>query len=354
MNTVEQDAVVTVCLLAAFADGRKNDAEREEVRRIVENLGPGVGGEGATDGSERARGLSALYQDVLLGRVTVEKAAVPLKKQEHRTLAYEMAVAVCDADGKAGTEEKLFLEKLRIALSIDEASAAATLHQADDFVDFGAEEVATTATGGALATGAAGAAVVGAALAATAGPGGPGTGPGGAQVDEAEIESSITRYAILNAAIELLPQGLSTAAIIPLQMKMVYRIGARYGYTLSTGHIKDFLATVGVGMTSQVLENYARKFLGGLGRRVLGRVAGTVADQATSSAFSFASTYALGYAAKAYYAGGRSLGAIDLKGIFTSQAEKAKGLYTQHRGAIESQSKGLDAGKLLAMVRQGA
>jgi len=351
MNTVEQDAVVTVCLLAAFADGRKNDAEREEVRRIVENLGPGVGGDAATDGSDRARGLSALYQDVLLGRVTVEKAAVPLKKQEHRTLAYEMAVAVCDADGKAGTEEKLFLEKLRIALSIDEASAAATLHQADDFVDFGVEQVATTATGGALATGAGavGAAAVGGAL-ATAGTG----GPGNAQVDEAEIESSITRYAILNAAIELLPQGLSTAAIIPLQMKMVYRIGARYGYTLSTGHIKDFLATVGVGMTSQVLENYARKFLGGLGRRVLGRVAGAVADQATSSAFSFASTYALGYAAKAYYAGGRSLGAIDLKGIFTSQAEKAKGLYTQHRGAIESQSKGLDAGKLLAMVRQGA
>jgi len=344
MNPVEQDAIVTVCLLAAFADGRKNDAEREEVRRIVENLRPDAGAESATDGSERGRGLSALYQDVLLGRVTVEKAAVPLKKQEHRTLAYEMAVAVCDADGKAGPEEKLFLEKLRIALSIDETSASATLQQADEFVDFGVEQV--------TAAGAVGATAVGGALAAGVGNGGPGGGK--TPVDEAEIESSITRYAILNAAIELLPQGLATAAIIPLQMKMVYRIGARYGYTLSTGHIKDFLATVGVGMTSQVLENYARKFLGGLGRRVLGRVAGAVADQATSSAFSFASTYALGYAAKAYYAGGRSLGAIDLKGIFTTQAEKAKGLYTQHRGAIESQSKGLDAGKLLTMVRQGA
>jgi hypothetical protein len=106
-------------------------------------------------------------------------------------------------------------------------------------------------------------------------------------------------------------------------------------------------------MTSQVLENYARKFLGGLGRRMLGRVAGAVADQATSSAFSFASTYALGHAAKAYYSGGRSLGAIDLKGVFTTQAEKAKTLYAQHRGAIQSQSTGLDAGKLLNMVRQG-
>jgi len=39
------------------------------------------------------------------------------------------------------------------------------------------------------------------------------------------------------------------------------------GTRCRTGHIKDFLATIGVGMTSQVLENYARKLLGGLGRR---------------------------------------------------------------------------------------
>lgn len=191
------------------------------------------------------------------------------------------------------------------------------------------------------------AAAGGAALAA-------GASTGNSGVDTAEIDASITRYSILNAAIELLPQGLATAAIVPLQMKMVYRIGAKYGYTLSTGHIKDFLATVGVGMTSQVLENYARKFLWGLGRKVLGKMGGAVVDQATSSAFSFASTYALGHAAKAYYAGGRSLRAVDLKGLFTAQAEKAKGLYTQHRVTIEQQSRGLDTGKLLDLVRRGA
>jgi tellurite resistance protein len=338
MNHLEQDAVVTVCLLAAFADGQKNDAERAEVRRIVENFSTDAGMESAAGGS---KGLSALYQDVLLGRVTLEKAAGALTKQEHRTLAYEMAVVVCDADGKAGVEERAFLEKLRIALSIEGSAATATLHQADMFVDLGVEQASSA--------GSVGAAAVGASLV-------PNTNSPErkAPVDEAEIGSSITRYAILNAAIELMPQGLATAAIIPLQMKMVYRIGARYGYTLSTGHIKDFLATVGVGMTSQVIENYARKFLGGMGRRVLGRVGGAVVDQATSSAFAFASTYALGHAAKAYYAGGRSLGAIDLKGIFTTHAEKAKGLYTQYRGEIDSQSKGLDTAKLLNMVRQGA
>ncbi|GMV27123.1 MAG: hypothetical protein AMXMBFR58_31540 [Phycisphaerae bacterium] len=338
MNQVQQDAIATACLMAAFADGRKNDAERAEIRRIFENLGPLP--ESEADGPARERGLSALYQEVLLGRVTVEKAVMPLTQREHRALAYEMAVAVCDVDGRASAEEKAFLERLRAALAIDHASAATTQHQADDLADFGIDSVPVTDT--AAGPGA---------LAAGVGNGGPGIGT--ARVDEAEIDSSITRYAILNAAIELLPQGLSTAAIVPLQMKMVYRIGARYGYTLSTGHIKDFLATVGVGMTSQVLENYARKFLGGLGRRVLGRAGGAIVDQATSSAFSFASTYALGHAAKAYYAGGRSLGAIDLKKIFTTHAEKARALYAQHRGEIDLQSRGLDTGKLLSIVRQG-
>ncbi|MFZ4429969.1 MAG: TerB family tellurite resistance protein [Phycisphaerales bacterium] len=338
MNQLEQDAIATVCLMAAFADGRKDDAERGEIRRIVEHLGGGGdGGEGTS------RGLSALYQDVLLGRVTLERAVAPLTSPQHKTLAYEMAVTVCDADGKASAEEKGFLDRLRVALSLDGAEATTTAAKADELMDLGLDTepspgvaAAAAAGGGALAAGASGAAAE------------------KSRADEAEIDASITRYSILNAAIELLPQGLATAAIVPLQMKMVYRIGAKYGYTLSTGHIKDFLAMVGVGMTSQVLENYARKFLGGLGRKVLGKMGGAVVDQATSSAFSFASTYALGHAAKAYYAGGRSLRAIDLKGLFTAQAEKAKGLYAQHRGAIEQQSRGLDTGKLLDLVRRGA
>jgi uncharacterized protein (DUF697 family) len=149
-------------------------------------------------------------------------------------------------------------------------------------------------------------------------------------------------------------QRLATAAIVPLQMKMVYRIGAKYGSALSTGHIKDFLAAVGVGMTPQASENYARRFLGSLGRKVPGKTGGAVVDQATSSAFSFASTYAPRHAAKAHDAGERSLRAIVLKGRFTPQAEKATGLCAQHRGAIERQSRGLDAGKLLDLVRRGA
>ena len=84
------------------------------------------------------------------------------------------------------------------------------------------------------------------------------------------MDSKILKASILNGAIELLPENLSTLAIIPLQMRLVYQIGQSYGYQLDSGHIKDFLATLGVGLTSQYLEQAGRKLLGGL----LGKVGG--------------------------------------------------------------------------------
>jgi hypothetical protein len=56
-----------------------------------------------------------------------------------------------------------------------------------------------------------------------------------------EVDKMILNYAILNGALELLTDSLATMAIIPLQMKMVYRIGKAHGYELDRGHIKELL-----------------------------------------------------------------------------------------------------------------
>lgn len=48
------------------------------------------------------------------------------------------------------------------------------------------------------------------------------------------------------------------------------RIGKAHGCELDRGHIKELLGVAGVGLTSQVVEGYARKLLGGL----LGKVGG--------------------------------------------------------------------------------
>jgi len=83
MTEQEQRAVLVLCLQAAFADGSKADAERDEVKRIAEGF------------PDAAVDLPRLYQDVLMKRVTPAEAARDLASSEARQLAYEMALCIC-------------------------------------------------------------------------------------------------------------------------------------------------------------------------------------------------------------------------------------------------------------------
>ena len=167
---------------------------------------------------------------------------------------------------------------------------------------------------------------------------------------ERELDDLITHAAILNGALELLPESVSTMAIIPLQMKLVYRIGKAYGYELDTGHVRDFLATAGVGLTSQYLEQAATRLVGGLLRSVGGRLLGGLGRQATSSAMAFASTWALGQVARRYYAGGRTLDAAALKAAFSGLLEEARGMQTRLMPQIEARARTLDAQQVLRAI----
>jgi uncharacterized protein (DUF697 family) len=166
-----------------------------------------------------------------------------------------------------------------------------------------------------------------------------------------DVDGMILNYSMLNGALELMPQSLSTLAIIPLQMKMVYRIGKRYGYDLDRGHIKELLAAAGIGLTSQVLEGYVTKLFGGLFRKVGGKIGRSVAGQATSSAMSFAATYALGYVAQNYYAGGRALSSIEMRQLFDKFKSDAAAIHSRYAAQIQQQAREIDAARLLALVR---
>jgi uncharacterized protein (DUF697 family)/tellurite resistance protein len=307
----ETRAIVTLSLLAAFVDGEKHERERAEIKRIAEGLSQ-------ADGVQ----LPMLYQDVLMKRISLPAVATELKSSESKQLAYEMAVCVCDADGAQSEAERMFLADVRTSLGLEAPAAKQFAQQA--------EEIATVP----LATGVA---TVSAAPAAT--------------VDSAELDQAILNAAILNGALELLPETLSTMAIIPLQMKLVYRIGKAHGYELDSGHVKDFLATVGVGLTSQYLEQAGRKLLGGLLGKVGGGMLRGLGKQAVSSGMSFATTYALGHVAKRYYAGGRTLSTQMLKEAYASVTQEAQGLQTRYLPAMQEKARTLDAGKILSMVR---
>ena len=134
-------------------------------------------------------------------------------------------------------------------------------------------------------------------------------------------------------------------------MRLVYGIGKAYGYELDSGHVKDFLATAGVGLTSQYLEQAGRKLLGGVLRSIGGGILGGLGKQAVSSGMSFASTYALGQVARRYYAGGRTLSTAMLREAFQSGVAEAQALRGQYLPAIEQKAQSLDAGKVLDLVR---
>ena len=95
----------------------------------------------------------------------------------------------------------------------------------------------------------------------------------------------------------------------------------------------------------------ARKLLGGLLGRAGGGMARTVGKQVASSAMSFATTWALGRLAQQYYAGGRTLSAIELRQLFGSLTEQARGLYGQYTGAIRDRAGSVNLGQLLPLIR---
>ena len=323
MNPEQQKSLLAITLYAAFADGAKHDREREEIRRIAESL--------STDAS--APDLAGLYQDVLLKRVTLEAATAALQDPGERQLAYEMAVCVCDADGRQSEAEQRFLNELKALLNLDAGQAEAFEREADAIVEL-SEAVAPAAVAGAAVVAAPGSVVA-------AQP----------NVAEAELDKSILNYALMNGALELLPQSWASMAIIPLQIKMVYGIGKAHGVSLDQGHIKEFIAAAGVGLTSQYLEQFGRKLLGGLLGKMAGKTFGNIGGAATGMAFSFATTYALGQLAKRYYAGGRVMNTQVLRDSFQNLLGSAKQMQTQYLPQIQQQAGTLDMGRVMAMVR---
>ncbi len=323
MKPEQQKSILAIALFAAFADGAKHDREREDIRRIADSL--------ATDAG--APDLARLYQDVLLKRFSLDAAAAALGDPGERQLAYEMAVCVCDADGRQSEVERRFLAELKALLKLDDGQVEAFEREADVIVNLSEAALPAVVT--------ASTAVAPVPVVVAAQP----------KVPEAELDKSILNSAVVNGALELLPQSWASLAIIPLQIRMVYNIGKTFGVELDQGHIKEFIAAAGVGLTSQYLEQFGRKLLGGLLGRVAGRTFGKMGSTATGMAFSFATTYALGQVAKRYYAGGRVMSTAVLRDTFQSLLGPAKQMQAQYLPQIQQKASTLDSSQIMAMVR---
>jgi uncharacterized protein (DUF697 family)/tellurite resistance protein len=319
MSPTEQRAILTIALLAAFADGMKDDREREAIKRVAESLA----------GPHDAPQLAEVYQAVLLRRVDLAQAVAAINDPGQRQLAYELAVGVCDADDERNDAERQFLNELKQALGLPDATTTRIERDADSV---------------ACAPLSAQAAPMSPAMAASSS-----LGSKEPNLPETELDKYILNHAMVNGALELLPQSLASMAIIGLQIKLVYRIGKAYGHELDKGHIKEFIATAGVGLTSQYIEQIGRKLLGGLLGGIAGGLGRGLGKAASGVAFSFATTYALGQLAKRYYAGGRQMDQALLRETYESLLVQAKQLQGQYAGEIQQKARTLDLAQVMSM-----
>ena len=312
---------LAICLLAALADGERTPEEKSHFARIATELG----------GEDVAELLMKLQR----GDLTLAGAAARLGSADERRVAYEMAVATIYADGLANDRERAFLSELERALALDAAGNGAVAREME-----------------ALAT----APLAGPTPVATAPRPGRDSGrPSQAGIpavshDEA-LETMILQQALLAGALELLPQNIASLAVIPVQMRLVYRIGADYGHRLDAAQVRDLLGVLGIGAAGQVLDSVVRRVTGGLGRGMLGRMLGGVAGAAAGAGTAFITTYALGHAARQYYAQGRRLSQTDLRALFDRLRDEARSLLPRVQEEIRSQSQALDLSRLLGSIR---
>lgn len=306
MTDQDRDAIVAVAIQAALADGQASDAERRTLAAVAAGLG--------------VKDVEGLVARAAGGHLDPAEAAGRLGSEEARRAAHETAVAVCLADGPAGPGEQRFLEALRQALRLDPEAARQ--------VDARADAIAAAAG-----------ATVGAAA------------PAGAPPSPGDQGAFIERQAMIAAALELLPERLSTMAVLPLQAHMVYKIGQASGHALDARQVAELGAAVGLGAAGQAVERAVSGLLGRLGRGLLGGLVGGAAGLASSAAVTFVSTWALGHVAQRYYAGGRTLSRDDLRGLFAQLQAEGRSLWPRVEGEVQRQARTLDVRQLLDQAR---
>lgn len=307
MNERSAQSLVTIAALAAMADGATDAAEQEEVAQVATRLGVSLD--------------DIVLPEHVSPAMAAAQASRLLMTAESREAAYQVALAVCNADGYANTKESMFLRSLAQSLDIDPAQFDAQSASAMAAVD-GIGEVGAQASGSHTA-----------------------------DRSEQSVDDMILDQAMLTAALELLPDRLANLGILPLQLRLVHNIGQRSGQAGDGPQVKELMATLGIGVVAQVMESVVRKTLGGLAGGLLGGMLGGAAGVAAGGAVTFATTYALGHAAQQYYAQGRTISNSDLKSLFNRLKSDGAELYPRVQSRIAQLAQGNTLQSVMQSVR---
>ena len=303
MTSDDAPRIAQIALMAAMADGEISPDEQRELASVATRLGVPSAATALEQPQAARQGIGVL--------------AASLSDAEARRTAYEVALAVCSVDGAPNGPEQTFLSALHGALGL----APTATHEFEDQLRM----LTAAPIAGALP-------------------------PVGGTTDAA-LDQRILQQAMLTGALELLPDWLANMAILPLQLKLVYEVGQRYGQQLDVNQVKDLAGSFGLGAAAQVVEGMVRKVLGGVASGLLGGLLGGATGVAAGAAVTFGATYALGHAAKQYYAQGRKLSAEDLRALFTRFQGEAQALVPQVQGQIQSLAQQVKLPDVLAQIR---
>lgn len=306
MTSQDATTIVAIATLAALADGEQDDAEHARIATAAMTLGLPDADTIIRQARDGPQALSALIG--------------ALSGPEARQMAYDTAAAVCHADGWLNPSEGAFLRELA---TLTGADPTATDQAVGDINRVTADHPAAT------------------------------------QPPPSAMDAHILDQAIITAALELLPDRLANLGILPLQMRLVFRVGQQHGQQLDAAQVRDLIATLGLGAAAQVLEKVVRRSLGGLAGGLLGGAlggllggtAGRAAGIASGAAVTFAATYALGHAAERYYAQDRTLSGADLQALFARFRADADTLYPRVEARVTELARSGSLNGILASIR---
>ena len=297
MNDQDTQTIVAIAMLAAAADGQQSDVERANIASAASRLGLTLD--------------DAMLQRINSGNADLRTLTAALSDNDARIAAYDVAAAVCHADGIPNAGESSFLTEL--------ANALGTSPSPETVATMQAAAVASTGQGT--------------------------TAPSGA------LDQYILDQSMLTAACALLPDRLSGMAILPLQLRMAYSIGQRHGQQFDMGQIKDLAAVLGIGAAGHMVEGVIRGFARGLGGTLLGGLLGGTAGMAAGALATFATSYALGHAVDQYYGQGRRLSTQDLKALFARLKGEANTIYPRVESRIYQLSSTTSLTSLISGLR---
>jgi uncharacterized protein (DUF697 family) len=289
-------AVLRIALLAAAAGG---PADAREAERLA-----AVGRRNAGQPAEPPARVASLQPADRIG-----DAAAALGDCHVRRLAYEVAVGTCAADGLRSADETRFLARLGAALGLDQPAIVSIASIAD-----------------ALAT---------VPLASLSSPGVPAVDS--APPAPSELDALIRDSAVTCAALAGMPDLAAAMAVIPLQCKLVFRIGRTYGGEPTRAEARELLLSLGAGATAQFVEQVERRL-----------AAPPMERSGEASVVAFALALAIGHGARCHFTRGAAAAARD---AFAERFEQALLLAPQVDESIEQRAHSIDLRRLVQFVR---